>query len=93
MVKGKLYLFGGTSDPRASECLPGVYSFDIGEDVVEVVLAHCCSAMTILIAYSVSDLGVLGCQGCGPHNTQTQFRCRGRQHLCVRRPSERESYQ
>ncbi|XP_029693998.1 kelch domain-containing protein 3-like isoform X5 [Takifugu rubripes] len=29
VVKGKLYLFGGTSDPRASECLPGVYSFDI----------------------------------------------------------------
>ncbi|XP_074547020.1 uncharacterized protein LOC141805730 [Halichoeres trimaculatus] len=29
VVKGKLYLFGGTSRPNASECLPGVYSFDI----------------------------------------------------------------
>uniref|UniRef100_UPI0037E875CC rab9 effector protein with kelch motifs n=1 Tax=Semicossyphus pulcher TaxID=241346 RepID=UPI0037E875CC len=29
VVKGKLYLFGGASSPNASECLPGVYSFDI----------------------------------------------------------------
>nr|XP_057915674.1 uncharacterized protein zmp:0000001301 [Doryrhamphus excisus] len=29
VVKGKLYLFGGLSHPQATECLPGVYSFDI----------------------------------------------------------------
>ncbi|XP_041825479.1 rab9 effector protein with kelch motifs isoform X3 [Melanotaenia boesemani] len=29
VVKGKLYLFGGASSPEATECLPGVYSFDI----------------------------------------------------------------
>ncbi|XP_061837041.2 uncharacterized protein [Nerophis lumbriciformis] len=29
VVKGKLYLFGGLSNPKATECLPGVYSFDI----------------------------------------------------------------
>uniref|UniRef100_A0A3B4VPV9 Zmp:0000001301 n=1 Tax=Seriola dumerili TaxID=41447 RepID=A0A3B4VPV9_SERDU len=29
VVKGKLYLFGGVSSPNATECLPGVYSFDI----------------------------------------------------------------
>ncbi|XP_064163736.1 rab9 effector protein with kelch motifs [Anguilla rostrata] len=29
MVKGKLYLFGGSSVPQARECLPGVYCFDI----------------------------------------------------------------
>ncbi|XP_073334432.1 uncharacterized protein [Pagrus major] len=29
VVKGKLYLFGGASSPVATECLPGVYSFDI----------------------------------------------------------------
>uniref|UniRef100_A0A3B5A0K3 Rab9 effector protein with kelch motifs n=1 Tax=Stegastes partitus TaxID=144197 RepID=A0A3B5A0K3_9TELE len=29
VVKGSLYLFGGTSSPEATECLPGVYSFDI----------------------------------------------------------------
>ncbi|XP_039634931.1 rab9 effector protein with kelch motifs-like [Perca fluviatilis] len=29
VVKGKLYLFGGVSSPEATECLPGVYSFDI----------------------------------------------------------------
>ncbi|XP_029300986.1 rab9 effector protein with kelch motifs-like [Cottoperca gobio] len=29
VVKGKLYLFGGASSPDATECLPGVYSFDI----------------------------------------------------------------
>ncbi|XP_047425091.1 rab9 effector protein with kelch motifs [Mugil cephalus] len=29
VVKGKLYLFGGVSSPDATECLPGVYSFDI----------------------------------------------------------------
>ncbi|CAL8318130.1 unnamed protein product [Lota lota] len=29
MVKGSLYLFGGTSDPWATECLPGVHCFDI----------------------------------------------------------------
>ncbi|KAM4720118.1 uncharacterized protein FYW61_015674 [Anableps anableps] len=29
VVKGKLYLFGGTSRAEASECLPGVYSFDV----------------------------------------------------------------
>lgn len=34
-MKGKLYLFGGASSPDAGECLPGVYSFDIGEDVIE----------------------------------------------------------
>lgn len=33
VVRGKLYLFGGWSCPDAAECLPGVYSFDIGEDV------------------------------------------------------------
>lgn len=32
VVKGKLYLFGGVCRPDATECLPGVYSFDIGED-------------------------------------------------------------
>lgn len=30
VVKGKLYLFGGSSHPDAKECLPGVYCFDIG---------------------------------------------------------------
>ncbi|XP_040915701.1 rab9 effector protein with kelch motifs [Toxotes jaculatrix] len=29
VVKGKLYLFGGESSPDATECLPGVHSFDI----------------------------------------------------------------
>ncbi|XP_054600643.2 rab9 effector protein with kelch motifs [Nothobranchius furzeri] len=29
VVKGKLYLFGGSSSPDTPECLPGVYSFDI----------------------------------------------------------------
>ncbi|KAM8827678.1 uncharacterized protein AB9W97_004026 isoform 2-T2 [Spinachia spinachia] len=29
VVKGKLYLFGGASRSDATECLPGVYSFDI----------------------------------------------------------------
>uniref|UniRef100_UPI003AAF859A uncharacterized protein n=1 Tax=Centroberyx gerrardi TaxID=166262 RepID=UPI003AAF859A len=29
VVKGKLYLFGGASDPKPGECLPGVYCFDI----------------------------------------------------------------
>uniref|UniRef100_A0A3Q2VSC2 Zmp:0000001301 n=1 Tax=Haplochromis burtoni TaxID=8153 RepID=A0A3Q2VSC2_HAPBU len=29
VVKGRLYLFGGASSPEATECLPGVYSFDI----------------------------------------------------------------
>ncbi|XP_031711658.1 rab9 effector protein with kelch motifs [Anarrhichthys ocellatus] len=29
VVKGKLYLFGGASSPDATECLPGVFSFDI----------------------------------------------------------------
>ncbi|XP_023265474.1 kelch domain-containing protein 3-like [Seriola lalandi dorsalis] len=29
VVKGKLYLFGGVSSPNATQCLPGVYSFDI----------------------------------------------------------------
>ncbi|XP_051794829.1 uncharacterized protein zmp:0000001301 [Acanthochromis polyacanthus] len=29
VVKGSLYLFGGASGPNATECLPGVYSFDI----------------------------------------------------------------
>uniref|UniRef100_A0AAQ6IJ09 Uncharacterized protein n=1 Tax=Anabas testudineus TaxID=64144 RepID=A0AAQ6IJ09_ANATE len=29
VVKGKLYLFGGVSSPDTTECLPGVYSFDI----------------------------------------------------------------
>uniref|UniRef100_A0A8P4KKU0 Rab9 effector protein with kelch motifs n=1 Tax=Dicentrarchus labrax TaxID=13489 RepID=A0A8P4KKU0_DICLA len=29
VVKGKLFLFGGASSPEATECLPGVYSFDI----------------------------------------------------------------
>ncbi|XP_067431278.1 uncharacterized protein zmp:0000001301 [Thunnus thynnus] len=29
VVKGKLYLFGGVSRHDATECLPGVYSFDI----------------------------------------------------------------
>ncbi|XP_071322896.1 rab9 effector protein with kelch motifs isoform X1 [Trachinotus anak] len=29
LVKGKLYLFGGVSSPNATECLPGVYTFDI----------------------------------------------------------------
>uniref|UniRef100_A0A3B5RAT9 Rab9 effector protein with kelch motifs n=1 Tax=Xiphophorus maculatus TaxID=8083 RepID=A0A3B5RAT9_XIPMA len=29
VVRGKLYLFGGSSSPEASECLPGVYSFDV----------------------------------------------------------------
>ncbi|XP_059213653.1 uncharacterized protein zmp:0000001301 [Centropristis striata] len=29
VVKGKLYLFGGVSSPDATECLPGVHSFDI----------------------------------------------------------------
>lgn len=35
VVRGKLYLFGGSSCHDATECLPGVYSFDIGEDVEE----------------------------------------------------------
>ncbi|XP_016340160.1 tip elongation aberrant protein 1 [Sinocyclocheilus anshuiensis] len=29
VVKGKLYLFGGSSHPEAEECLPGIYCFDI----------------------------------------------------------------
>ncbi|TRY60835.1 hypothetical protein DNTS_026775 [Danionella cerebrum] len=29
VVKGKLYLFGGSSHPEAKECLPGVYCFDV----------------------------------------------------------------
>ncbi|XP_036450772.1 rab9 effector protein with kelch motifs [Colossoma macropomum] len=29
VVKGKLYLFGGCCHPQATECLPGVYCFDI----------------------------------------------------------------
>lgn len=34
-MRGKLYLFGGSSCPDATECLPGVYSFDIGKDAAE----------------------------------------------------------
>ncbi|XP_033870076.3 rab9 effector protein with kelch motifs [Acipenser ruthenus] len=30
LIKSKLYLFGGSSFSQAEECLPGVYSFDIG---------------------------------------------------------------
>ncbi|KAM4807992.1 kelch domain-containing protein 3-like [Rhinophrynus dorsalis] len=30
IVKRKIYLFGGRSDPNANECLPGIYSFDLG---------------------------------------------------------------
>lgn len=30
LVKGKLYLFGGSCDPGAAQSLPGVHSFDIG---------------------------------------------------------------
>ncbi|PWA15974.1 hypothetical protein CCH79_00017744 [Gambusia affinis] len=29
VIRGKLYLFGGSSSPEASECLPGIYSFDV----------------------------------------------------------------
>ncbi|XP_063068614.1 rab9 effector protein with kelch motifs [Engraulis encrasicolus] len=29
VIKGKVYLFGGSSSPEAAECLPGVYRFDI----------------------------------------------------------------
>ncbi|XP_066567722.1 uncharacterized protein LOC136755167 [Amia ocellicauda] len=29
VIKGKLYLFGGSSDAQAKECLPGVYCFNI----------------------------------------------------------------
>nr|XP_049594869.1 uncharacterized protein zmp:0000001301 [Syngnathus scovelli] len=29
VVKGKVYVFGGVSNPKAAECLPGVFSFDI----------------------------------------------------------------
>ncbi|KAK3550173.1 hypothetical protein QTP86_021205 [Hemibagrus guttatus] len=29
VVKGKLYLFGGSCHPEARECLPGVYCFDV----------------------------------------------------------------
>ncbi|XP_066506409.1 rab9 effector protein with kelch motifs [Hoplias malabaricus] len=29
VIKGKLYLFGGSCHPQAKECLPGVYCFDI----------------------------------------------------------------
>ncbi|XP_029921594.1 rab9 effector protein with kelch motifs [Myripristis murdjan] len=29
VVKGRLFLFGGASEPNATECLPGVYCFDI----------------------------------------------------------------
>uniref|UniRef100_H3AJA2 Zmp:0000001301 n=1 Tax=Latimeria chalumnae TaxID=7897 RepID=H3AJA2_LATCH len=30
VVKGKLYLFGGSASPNAEECIPGVFCFDIG---------------------------------------------------------------
>ncbi|XP_053312753.1 RING finger protein B-like [Spea bombifrons] len=30
LVKRKIYLFGGRSDENADECLPGIYSFDVG---------------------------------------------------------------
>ncbi|XP_043920217.1 leucine-zipper-like transcriptional regulator 1 isoform X1 [Protopterus annectens] len=30
IVKGKMYLLGGSADPNAEECLPGIYCFDIG---------------------------------------------------------------
>lgn len=36
VVKGNLYLFGGASSPDATECLPGVYRFDIGENMMQV---------------------------------------------------------
>ncbi|XP_077353851.1 uncharacterized protein LOC144002463 isoform X1 [Festucalex cinctus] len=29
VVKGKVYVFGGVSNPKAAECLPGMFSFDI----------------------------------------------------------------
>lgn len=60
-MKGKLYLFGGVSRPDATECLPGVYSFDIGEDVTvgggkrntsslvcaEAFFCRCCFSVTL----------------------------------------------
>lgn len=32
VVRGKMYLFGGSCHPEAKECLPGVYCFDIGKN-------------------------------------------------------------
>ncbi len=40
VVKGKLYLFGGSSHPEAKQCLPGVYCFDIGE-TLDLLLCKC----------------------------------------------------
>lgn len=100
VVRGKLYLFGGASSPDATECLPGVYSFDIGEDVLEgkrittsfrLVLKLLLSLLPF--CNSVSDLGSLRSRGRGPPNPQTQLRLCGRQHLRVRRHSGRESHQ
>lgn len=31
VVKGKIYLFGGCASVNAEQCLPGVYTFDLGE--------------------------------------------------------------
>lgn len=31
VVKGKLYLFGGSCYAEAKECPPGVYCFDVGK--------------------------------------------------------------
>ncbi|KAI3361905.1 hypothetical protein L3Q82_001984 [Scortum barcoo] len=45
VVKGKLYLFGGVSRPDATECLPGVYSFDIVGGVALRTIRHSSVAM------------------------------------------------
>lgn len=38
VVKGKLYLFGGSCHPQATECLMGMYCFDIGEQLCLITL-------------------------------------------------------
>ncbi|ROL54997.1 Rab9 effector protein with kelch motifs [Anabarilius grahami] len=55
VVKGKLYLFGGSSNPDAKECLPGVYCFDIVTLTWEKLLSAGVSLRTL--RHSAAALG------------------------------------
>lgn len=61
-MRGKLYLFGGSSCPDATECLPGVHSFDIGEDVEEAgwrgIRAPSTSFIPFFLSFGYSSLAL-----------------------------------
>lgn len=57
VIKGKVYLFGGSSSPEATECLPGVHRFDIGKSVkvsnavIWTLSNNCQSVLPLLCLY------------------------------------------